>query len=126
VHGQEVVERVFWRLSEPSGRHPLAGLVVWLPMVEGDAEGAQRPLRDPRMRGWWDGGRTVGRAFAGLLNLPRKMAWDVYLTYAPGIAWDAEPPAPTDWLHQLRDADPARKLDEGRLGRLLEDLLHGS
>jgi hypothetical protein len=125
VHGQEVVEHIFWRLAEPSGRYPLVGFVVWLPMVEGDAEGTQQPLRDPRMRGWWDGGRTVGRLFAPLLKLPRKMAWDVYLVYAPGIEWGEVPPIPTDWMHQLRDADPARCLDEGRLGRILEEMLHG-
>lgn len=94
-------------------------------MVEEDSATRCTRFADERVQFSWDPERAVGHAFAPVLSLPRRTAWDVYLVYAPGVRWtDAAPPLPTVWMHQLHDADPSLRLDTARLidetRRLLE------
>jgi copper chaperone CopZ len=104
VHGHDVVRGIMAR--NPGAN--LKGLVVWLPMVEGDSPRAATAraatLADSRLIAQgWDGGRDAGIAFERTLGLTRP-AWDVYLVYAPGVRWEGEiPPTPTFWMHQLTE-----------------------
>ncbi len=68
-------------------------------------------LRDPRVRHFHDPNRRAGRAVAESLGGYGKIAWDIYLFYAPGGEWSDTLPVPATWAHQLSDsgwADPAR------------------
>jgi hypothetical protein len=73
----------------------------------------------------WDPDRRAGELFARMLGL-RRVAWDVYLLYAPGITWEGEePPEPTSWMHQLPaavDADPMGLLNTAKLPEQLVPL----
>ncbi len=43
---------------------------------------------------------------ARTLGWRHHIAWDCYLYYAPGVRWDGpNMPAPSRWLHQLRDRE---------------------
>lgn len=85
-------------------------------MQEGDDVAAARRAvtlcHDPRASHFYDSGRLSGRAVAAALGArPGSIAWDAYLVYRPGVRWEAIPPAPLEWVHQLRGsrwADPAR------------------
>ncbi len=100
----------------------LRGFIVWLPMVATDsapaADAEAALFDDARVTHVWDPERRAGLLFKETLGLSRT-AWDVYLVYAPGLAWAGEsPPAPTLWMHQL-GSDPGaprdRFLDASRL-----------
>ncbi|HVC32922.1 MAG TPA: hypothetical protein VNL16_05380 [Chloroflexota bacterium] len=89
--------------------------LVWIPMLESDNETAAREeatlFAQPMVRHFWDADRQVGSAVARSLGGPGDAACDIYLFFAPDIAWIGEPPSPTAWLHQLGDrgwADPGR------------------
>lgn len=87
--------------------------LVWIDMLALDgrftAGLAARRMQDPRVRQFHDPGKWAGRALAESLGGPGKVAWDVYLFYAPGAVWGDSPPLPVRWTHQLSDswADPA-------------------
>lgn len=70
----------------------------------------------------WDPDRRAGELFARMLGL-RRVAWDVYLLYAPGITWEEEePPEPSSWMHQLPAAVDADPMDLLNTAKLLEQL----
>jgi hypothetical protein len=83
-------------------------------------------ISDRRVRHFYDPRphRHAGHAFGkGILRLGGGPAWDVYLFYAPGTIWEQDPPAPTEWFHQLGGwlrADPKR-FAGGVLGDKLAD-----
>lgn len=132
--GQRVVQSVF-------SKHPhdarLRGFVVWLPMLPSDskdAAGAQAAsFVDGRLMQHWDGNRASGNLLAKTLGL-KGAAWDVYLLYAPGVKWTGDqPPAPTFWMHQLREesgADQRACLNpavfEGKVAELLRPAKGGA
>lgn len=106
--GQRVVESVFSKYPNDAR---LRGFVVWLPMLPTDTEkyaGAQAAaFVDQRIAQHWDGERSSGALLAKTLGL-NGTAWDIYLLYAPGVRWTGEqPPAPTFWMHQLREESGA-------------------
>lgn len=106
--GQRVVESVFSKYPNDAR---LRGFVVWLPMLPSDskeAAGAQAAsFIDQRLVQQWDGKRASGTLLAKTLGL-KGDAWDVYLLYASGVKWTGEqPPAPTFWMHQLREESGA-------------------
>lgn len=125
--GQRVVQSVF---SKHANDARLRGFVVWLPMLPSDSKesaGAQAAsFVDGRMMQQWDGDRASGNLLAKTLGL-KGSAWDVYLLYAPGVKWTGDqPPAPTFWMHQLREesgADQRACLNpavfEGKVAELL-------
>jgi hypothetical protein len=94
-----------------------------------DAEAARvgaEAFPPDRVEHAWDPDRRAGELFAKKLGV-RRVAWDVYLLYAPGITWEGEgPPEPTSWMHQLPaavDADPMRLLNTAKLPEQLVPLL---
>ncbi|MGH9439383.1 MAG: hypothetical protein ACRD22_16205 [Terriglobia bacterium] len=120
-----VVSRVLKKFSSPE----LQATLVWEPMRSGDSpvvatEQVQK-VRDTRIWRGWNGNKNVGDLFGNTLDL-HAAAWDVYLLYKPGIAWERqEPPAPTFWMHQLRGVDPKLLLctDPTRLSAEVAKLL---
>ena len=85
---------------------------VWIHMLPVDNRWSVRrrvaEMSDPRARHFHDPRRRAGRALAASLGAPGKILWDAYLLYPQGAVWDATPPAPADWAHQL-DADWAER-----------------
>lgn len=101
----------------------IAVFVVWSDQLggrESHVPDAMELMPDPRARHYWDGDRTVGRAFRVLDLEDRKIdveteAWDVYLLFDREATWDSEtPPRASWWEHQLRIAVPERRLDARR------------
>ena len=64
---------------------------------------AEPLLADSRVTHYWDGDKSLGKLYGRSLELPRgrRLAWDIYFVYAPGVRWEGEPPEPTAWMHQL-------------------------
>lgn len=93
--------------------------VVWLPVLEADtgnaAEIAACSTRARRtMKQYWDHDRSLSSAAHQVLDLTsrrRRVAWDLYLFYRPGVRWVSPLPSPNHWLHQLDIADQP-SLDE--------------
>ncbi|MGH2570891.1 MAG: hypothetical protein ACRDGR_06680 [bacterium] len=117
-----VQESVLETIHDPN----LAVLSVWVPMLPGDDERASRRasplLPDPRVRHFWTGDQELGKAFQKALDLPR-VAWDIYFVYPPEALWNAEPPAPETFMHQLRGLPEETMLDGGRLADTIRSLL---
>ena len=93
-----------------------------------EAAGRQRAeLKDDRVVQRWSPDRSIGDHFSRTLALTTT-AWDVYLAYPPGVAWDSNAlPEPTFWMHQLSasdGADQGMRLDPESLtqaiGKLVE------
>ena len=129
MRGARAVSDVF--AQNDSGA--LRGFLVWLPMVATDAAPAADDeallLHDARVTHSWDPARLAGRLFKKPLGL-WGTAWDVYLVYAPGVAWtDESPPTPTLWMHQL-GSDPGaprdRALDPARLSAEVRSALQAA
>jgi len=105
----------------------LAVLAVWMPVLESDnaeaGKKAESLLPDPRVVHYWDADLSLGKSYGRQLTLPRgrRLAWDIYFVYAPGVRWDNELPVPTAWMHQLgRDE---RQLNGEALRTTIMDLL---
>jgi len=106
-------------------RFPLADVsvsVVWINMLEPDsadaAEAAARIVGDPRARHFYDPNRGVGQAIAASIGGRGQVAWDMVLFYPAGGEWQAAPPRPATWAHQLAGevwADPLRYRGGGGL-----------
>lgn len=111
--GASVIQTaVLDRISDPS----LRAYVVWVPILPDDNEPAARGagglVTDAGATHFWDEQRVLPDAFAATLKLPPDLpAWDIYMAYAPGVVWDAAPPQPTFWYHQLGDLALAPRLD---------------
>jgi hypothetical protein len=127
IKGHEVMQQLFKCFASDR----LSGLIVWLPMRPGDDASAATvqagTFTDDRLlvQGW-DADREIGKAFEKTLGLTRT-AWDVYLVYEPGIAWEgALPPKPSYWMHQLAEdsgADQRYCLNPATLAREVEKRL---
>jgi hypothetical protein len=104
--------------------------VVWLPVLSADTPRvARRALgrfpTDPRVFHFWDAELALSTAYHQVLELDRRkhrVAWDLYLLYAPGVVWREAPPPPSFWMHQLFVED-VPELDAEILRRELEAML---
>ncbi len=101
--------------------------VVWTPVLPGDdrkvAEKSTGLIPDGRATHYWDKDKSLGYAFGKVVSLPRKrtLAWDVYFAIDGKAIWKENPPAPSDWMHQLgRDE---RLLNGTKLRATVEKLL---
>ena len=103
---------------------PLDVFVVWIPAIPSDryeeTARARKLISDDRARHYWDGSQAFGEAVSPLLGLRAKMAWDVYAIYGADAGWSTEP---MHWMHQLRQEDPARMLDEKALTEQLREAI---
>lgn len=105
----------------------LRGVIIWTPMLQPDslyaAQGIEAKFSDARVAHFWDPDRILGSLLSQVLHLNTSVAWDIYLVYSPGHAWETElPPAPAFWMHQL-DEEPSLLLDPPRLKRYVQNLL---
>lgn len=120
------VERIFQVYDSPR----LRGYVIQQPIIPSDAPAAAREqlagLRgEPRLKGWWDGQRQIGTAYAATLRFPQRVAWDVYLIYPPGVTWTgAAPPVPLYWLSQHEVPDDAHFFEPKKLELAIGDMLY--
>ncbi len=115
---------------------PHAGLrayVVWLPVlragnVESAAHRESGRVADPRATHYFDADARLARRFSEIIALPQGLpAWDVYLVFDAKARWDAIPPKPTSWMHQLgRGAPSELRLNGEQLARVVSGLLGAS
>lgn len=81
--------------------------VVWEPILPKDraealVDAAAVMAGETRAVQYWDAGAVSGKAYVKKLSLPIKTAaWDIYFLFPPGKKWEADPPAPSFWMHQL-------------------------
>ena len=98
--------------------------IVWINKIPSDsrnaAEKASRIFNDHRICQFYDSQQLSGRAVADSLGWQGRVAWDIYLFYNTGSRWNETPPAPIDWMHQLKD--PWADTERQRLG---DDLVQG-
>ena len=77
-------------------------------MLDGDSMEAALPsvknLDDSRFRHFYDQNQIVGKEIAKSIGWNGHVAWDIYLFYAPYTEWNNVPPAPEQWMHQLKDS----------------------
>jgi hypothetical protein len=76
-------------------------------MLPGDSETAAREkaviFNKPRVHQFWDPNQLSGKAIAKALGYKGRVAWDIYLFYAPGSEWKDHPPEPAGWMHQISE-----------------------
>ena len=123
--GASVIQTaVLEAIEDPS----LRVYVVWVPVLPADqrtpAQEACSLASDKRAAHFWDAEGALPRTFSDVLNLPSGCpAWDVYLTYPPGIRWEEGPPAPPYWQHQLGAVARAPQLEGEALAAHLRLIL---
>ena len=87
---------------------------VWVPILSSDEASrvgkATTRLPDARVSHYWDGNGELVKAYARVLGLGERPAWDVYLLYGPEAEWKTDPPTPDSWMHQLSGVDESRLL----------------
>jgi hypothetical protein len=93
---------VLEKVSDPR----LRVYVVWLPILGFDgkkaAAAATGLIPDSRAAHFWDREQGIGTVYVKVLGLPpEELAWDVYLLFPGGARWQAEPPLPAYWMHQV-------------------------
>ena len=66
-------------------------------------------FNDPRVSQFWDPDQHSGKAIAESLGYKGRVAWDIYLFYAPGGKWLQHPPEPAGWMHQITEGWADRK-----------------
>lgn len=93
--------------------HTFVVHVPTLGATEENVPAAMALLDGPGVTHYWNGGRgEVGHQYAETLGIERY-AWDVWMAYAPGVAWNEElPPEPNYWQHQL-GIDQGAEFDPG-------------
>jgi hypothetical protein len=102
---------------------------VWVPILRTDirlaVSRATTRLPDDRVDHFWDARGKLPGTYSRILGLPdSRPAWDVYLLFDRNARWDGEPPAPTQWMHQLGIAPPPQQLDADRLAGEVVNLLN--
>ncbi len=79
---------------------------------------------DPRAMHFYDAEAKLGKLFAEVIHLPGGVpAWDVYFVYAPAVRWEARPPTPTYWMHQLGNGPSELRLDGRQIAHVINGLL---
>jgi hypothetical protein len=96
----------------------LAAYAVWEPILRTDDARSSRKattlLPDPRVRHFWTGTQDLGELFQSAIDLTTEPAWDVYLVYPQGVAWEGQrPPRPTYFMHQLGGRLPEDRMLDG-------------
>ena len=93
-------------------------IIVWINKIPSDsrkaAEKASGIFNDHRICQFYDSRQLSGRVVADSLGWQGRVAWDIYLFYESGSQWSDLPPAPYDWMHQLKD--PWADSERQRLG----------
>jgi hypothetical protein len=123
--GTRMVQRyVLDQIPDPD----LRVYVVWLARHKDDTqEAAQKAtalLPDPRVTHFWIDNPSVSDLFKPSLGLTEGTVWDVFLSFAPGLRWMEQPPAPTSYMHMLYEVLPKeRQLDGQQLQESLKALL---
>jgi hypothetical protein len=101
--------------------------VIWVPQLGARRQhvpSAMALVTDPRAQQFWDADGWLDDAYGRVLGTPGA-AWDVYLLYGRGRAWDdILPPKPDYWMHQLSGVNTAPHLDPEILRQHVENLLH--
>ena len=86
----------------------IAASIVWIPILDDDSIEAALPsvkyLNDKRFRHFYDQDQIVGKEIAKRVGWDGHVAWDIYLFFAPYAGWNSAPPAPKNWMHQLKDS----------------------
>jgi len=84
----------------------IGACIVWINMLPQDglatAKLAAQIVADPRACHLHDPEKLAGKAIAASLGGKDKVAWDIYLFYQAGSAWNDSPPTPIHWAHQLQ------------------------
>ena len=94
-------------------------------MLPGDSESTAREkaliFNNPRVHQFWDPNQLSGKAIAEALGYKGKVAWDIYLFYAPGSEWRDHPPESAGWMHQISEgwADPGHYFTGDNLVKML-------
>ena len=96
----------------------LAAYAVWEPILRTDDARSSRKattlLPDARVRHFWTATQDLGVLFEPAIDLASEPAWDVYLVYPPGVAWDGQrPPRPAYFMHQLAGRLPEDRMLDG-------------
>ena len=98
--------------------------VIWTPRYFGDnrqkATASMKLIGDKRATHFWDGKGWLGKHYGQALKLPgkRTFAWDVYFVFDADAVWGQEPPAPSEWMHQLGGSD-GKHLDPEKLADMV-------
>lgn len=100
---------------------------VWVPSLPADNEDsvptATTKLPDERVSHYWDAKGELKQAYQRALKMDEP-ARNVYYVYERGAEWRGDlPPAPTDYMHQLRSLPSDRMLDGSRLAEEMNKLL---
>lgn len=124
IGGASVVQtKVLETVKSPDVR----AYAVWVPILESDTAAtvgrATTVLPDVRVSRYWDAKGELVKAYAPVLSLGDRPAWDVYLLYGPDAEWKADPPTPNAWMHQLQGLDASRQLDGTKLAAELQTLV---
>lgn len=102
--------------------------IIWLNMLPGDsdvtAKDSAKIISHESVRHFYDPDRLSGKAIAESVGWRGKVAWDIYLFYAPGAEWIEGPPIPAAWMHQLSESWADR--DHFRTGDYLVRELHST
>jgi hypothetical protein len=84
----------------------LRAYFIWGPYLTSDtveiARADTAKFMAPSASYFWTPSDRLARELASLLKLPSgRLAWDVYLVYGKGVAWEKTFPAPAYWQHQI-------------------------
>lgn len=83
--------------------------IVWIKMNPKDdltaAKKASKDFKDERIIHFYDSQQSSGKLIAKDLPLNAEVAWDIYLFYPSGLAWNDRIPKPSNWMHQMSDTD---------------------
>jgi hypothetical protein len=111
----------------------LAVYVVWIPVLNFQDEATLQKnglkessrVSDPRAIHYIDPSGFSGKQYSPILAIPyHAPAWDVYMTFAPGVRWDERAPTPTDWMDQEGGQSTGPRLLNGRkLAQQVQSLL---
>lgn len=90
----------------------LRAYFVWTPILGSDtrivARENSRTYATPNSVHYWTPTQKLAKDLAPVLHMGAgRLAWDIYLLYAPGVIWDREPPAPSYWQrkHDIPQGD---------------------
>ena len=92
-------------LSRNSNRD-LRAYFIWAPYLRADtvemARVGSNKFSAPNAGYFWMPSDRLARELALALRLPvGRLAWDVYLLYEKGTAWEKTFPQPAYWQHQI-------------------------